>query len=502
MKNTLFTILCTCFTFIWGQEIPEIQWQKSLGGSSVDRGNDIIQSSDGSYLVVGSVMSNNGDVSQNFGSSDVWITKLNASGELIWQKSFGGSGSDEGQAIAETSDGGFVVGAYTNSTDGDVSGSIGNLDFWVFKIDANGTLIWEKSFGGTANELLYDIKSTSDGGYLGIGYTLSSDGDVSENYGGEDIWIIKLDASGNLVWEKNYGGTSWEIAYEIHEISDGNYVFAGLSASNNHDVSGNLGSTDYWIVKIDTSGSIIWQKTYGGFMNDGAQSIQQTSDMGFIAIGFSDSNDGDVQNNNGGTDYWILKLDEMGEIIWQKSYGTSFSERGNYIIQTPDGNYIAVGESELHADGEGLKDFWVLKLDENGNLLDQESFGGSENDLGKKVQQTADGGFVLVGETYSADGDVTGHHGLIDYWVVKLDGNLGLEELFSDKLNFYPNPAKNQIYFSQTWKEVEIYTLEGKLISRFSDQSTVQVRDLPQGIYIIKSRNEKGELFSSKFIKN
>lgn len=501
MKNTLFSILFVGSSLVLGQEIPQIQWQKALGGNSVERGNDIIQSSDGSFLAVGSASSNNGDVSQNFGSSDIWVTKLNASGEMIWEKSYGGSGGEEGQSIAETADGGFVVGGYTNSTDGDVSAPIGSLDFWIIKIDGAGNILWEKSFGGVQNDFLYDIKSTSDGGYIAIGYTLSTDGDVLQNYGGEDIWIVKLDASGNKEWTKNYGGTSWEMAYEIQEISDGNFVFAGLSASNDHDVSGNLGSVDYWIVKIDTNGDILWQKTYGGFMNDGAYSIQETSDLGFIVNGFSDSNDGDVQNNNGGTDYWILKLDNMGDILWQKSYGTQFSERGNYIIETADGNYMAVGESEMHSGGYGEKDYWILKLDSNGNQLGVKALGGSASDVARKIQQTADGGFILMGETYSNNGDVTGYHGISDYWVVKLNGTLGLEEPGSENFSFYPNPAKDQIHFSETFTQVEIYSLEGRLIKKFYGVSSVQLNDLPKGNYILKALNEKGEHLSSKLIK-
>ncbi|HYV93822.1 MAG TPA: aryl-sulfate sulfotransferase [Chitinophagales bacterium] len=331
-KLTLLLFLASIIVVYatYGQIAPAIEWQKSLGGSANDYGNSIQQTTDGGYIVAGSTSSNDGDVSGNNGPGDFWVVKLDGSGSLIWQKCLGGSGGEQAYSIQQTTDGGFIVAGSTQSNDGNVSGNhtvvyAPTVDYWVVKLDVDGNLIWQKCLGGFGDDRGQSVEQTSDGGYIVAGYSDSNDGDVSGNHGLEDYWIVKLDSDGNLVWQKALGGSSNEYLQSIQQTTDGGFIVAGRTASNDGDVSGNHGNDDYWIVRLDTAGEIVWQKCLGGSIDDGAHSIQQTIDGGFIVGGSSSSNDSDVTANHGGGDDWIVKLDIVGNIVWQKSLSPAVS---------------------------------------------------------------------------------------------------------------------------------------------------------------------------------
>jgi len=289
-------------------ETGNIQWQKYLGGSDGDGAFSIQQTSDGGYIVAGVAYSNDGDVSGNHGDSDYWIVKLDETGNIQWQKCLGGSREDVAKSIQQTSDGGYIVAGITPSNDGDVSGNHGSADYWIVKLDETGKIQWQKCLGGSDGDGAFSIQQTSDGGYIVAGVAYSNDGDVSGNHGDSDYWIVKLDETGKIQWQKCLGGSSYDEAYSIQQTSDGGYIVAGYTYSNDGDVSGNHGDFDYWIVKLDETGNIQWQKCFGGSSYDYAQSIQQTSDGGYIVAGWTESNDGDVSGNHGNSDYWIVKL--------------------------------------------------------------------------------------------------------------------------------------------------------------------------------------------------
>jgi len=228
---------------------------------------------------------------------------------ISFARVFGGSDDDRAYCIQQTSDGGYIVAGYTYSNDIDVSGNQGVYDYWVVKLDSSGNIEWQKCFGGSDDDRAYCIQQTSNGGYIVAGYTESNNGDVSGNHGKNDYWIVKLDSSGNIEWQKCLGGYYNDYACSIQQTSNGGYIVAGYTESNNGDVSGNHGSYDYWIVKLDSSGNIRWQKCLGGSGDDRAYSIQQTSDGGYIVTGYTESNDGEVSGNHGSKDYWIVRLD-------------------------------------------------------------------------------------------------------------------------------------------------------------------------------------------------
>ena len=293
-----------------------IEWQKSLGGSVYDEAKSIQQTTDGGYIVVGGAYSLDGDINGHHGTNDnenidYWIVKLNRTGDIEWQKSLGGTADDYAYSITQTKDGGYIVAGESASNDGDLTGHQGSVlftDYWVVKLTNAGVIEWQKSLGGTKNEYAYSIQQTQDGGYIVAGSSNSNDGDVTDNKGSDDYWIVKLTSSGTIQWQKCLGGTTYDASSAIQQTKDGGYIVAGLSNSNNGDVTGNNGYFDYWIVKLNSSGAIEGQKSLGGTADDEATSINQTKDGGYIIAGYSVSTDGDITGNQGSSDYWIVKL--------------------------------------------------------------------------------------------------------------------------------------------------------------------------------------------------
>ena len=231
---------------------PSIQWQKCLGGTLEDAAHTIQQTTDGGYIVAGSTYSNDGDVTDNHGEMDVWVVKLDNAGNLQWQKCLGGSGFDTPRSIQQTSDSGYIVAGLSESNDGDVAGNHGDFDSWIVKLDNAGNLQWQKCLGGTSFDEVRSIQQSSDGGYILTGRTASTDGDVTGNQGNSDFWVVKLDYTGNLQWQKCFGGTDYEDALSIQRTLDGGYIVAGLSKSDDGDVTGFHGVYDSWIVKLNS----------------------------------------------------------------------------------------------------------------------------------------------------------------------------------------------------------------------------------------------------------
>lgn len=409
-----FFISCFCQKNIFCQT-PVIEWQKCYGGQWDDIGSCIQQTSDGGYIMAGETRSNNGDVSGNHGGEyDFWIVKINSIGDLEWQKCFGGSGIETAACIQQTIDGGYIVVGITDSNSGDVTGYHGInadwvLDYWVIKISSVGNLEWQKCFGGTGEDWARSIQQTNDGGYIVAGYTNSTDGDVTGNHGEYDYWVVKISSAGNLEWQKCFGGTGQDRAYSIATTNDGGYVVAGYTESMDGDVTENNGSSDYWIIKLNSSGNLEWQKSYGSTVGEVARSICQTSDGGYI-----------INGENG--QFWVVKIDSFGSIEWQKSLG---SNNGLDIKQTMDGGYIATGFTTGNSGdvwgNHGSYDYWVVKLNAAGDFEWQKCLGGSHLDSGSSILQTIDGGYIVLGHAISTNGDVTGNHGSRDFWVVKLE---------------------------------------------------------------------------------
>ena len=482
-------------------QAPSIQWQKSLGGSLYDTGKSIQKTTDGGYIVAGETQSNDGDVTGNHsGENDFWVVKLNSDGGVIqWKKTYGGISNEFLSKIKQTTDGGYIIAGYTDSGDsGDVTVNHGGTDGWIVKINASGQLLWQISIGGTQSDVLTDIYQLSDGSYIVSGGTASNDGDVTGNHGIFDAWVIKISATGVLQWQKVYGGTNFDYFSSIKVTTDGGYILAGETQSNNGDVSGNHGTSDFWIVKINATGVLQWQKTLGGTLNDYAYSIEKTSDGGYITAGRSNSNNGNVTGNKGFDDVWVVKLSASGVLQWQKTYGGTSSEGANSIHQTTDGGYI-IGAGTFSDSGDvigshGEGEFWLLKINNTGTIQWQKALGGIPFDYAKDMQKTTDGGYILTGESASNDGDVTGNHGSSDCWVVKLSPDALATNTFNNSTNIslFPNPAKEnltlKIEFFTPSQEITITDIQGKIIHTQKVEgftTSINTRNLQKGIYFL-----------------
>ena len=357
----------------------------------------------------------------------------NAQPEIQWENNLGGSKIDEAYDIEQTADGGFVVAGISTSNDGDVGGNNGDEDYWIVKLDETGQLEWENNLGGSGGDEAKDIEQTEDGGFVVAGYTSSNDGDVSGNNGSPDYWILKLDSKGQLEWETNLGGSGTERASDIEQTEDGGFVVFGQSSSNDGDVGGNNGGFDYWVVKLASNGELVWENNLGGSAWDTAKygDIEQTADGGFIVAGDSKSSNGDVGGNMGKEDYWIVKLNEIGQLEWEKNLGGSDRDFAQDVEQTEDGGFVVAGFSQS-TDGnvssnKGIEDYWIVKLDKKGKLEWENNLGGYQQDWARNIEQTADGGYVVAGWSNSGNCDIDGYNGLADYWIVKLNANGLLE---------------------------------------------------------------------------
>ncbi len=404
----------------------DILWQKSYGGNKNETACSIDKTTDGGYVIAGNTATNNnGDVGPSKGKTDFWVIKINADGGLVWQKVFGGNSDEGAQAVKQTQDGGYLLAGTVSSTNGDVSGNHGMQDFWVLKLDANGNLQWQKCYGGSSNEIAYVLALTSDHGCVVAGTTYSSDGDVTGNHSTGDYWIIKIDSVGNLQWQKAYGGSAFDFAHAIAASDDGGYIVSGYGRSNDGDVSCTVyGQEDLWILKLNHSGNIVWQKSYGGTGGEGASAIEQTSDGGYIVNGITHSSNVDVTDSHGEHEAWVVKIDSAGNLQWKECLGGIDTENGNDIYQTTDGGFILAVSADSQ-DGNltvnhGGHDFWIVKITSTGSIEWQKSLGGTLDEEPYSVIQCNDGNFMIVGYSNSSNMDVSGNHGLSDFWVVKV----------------------------------------------------------------------------------
>ena len=351
---------------------------------------------------------------------------------IAWQKCIGGTAGEYGWSLKELGDGNLIGCGYTDSNDGDFSGNHGNDDAVVYKLSPDGTVLWTKLYGGTEDEEATDIEITNDGGFIFTGTTYSNDGDVSGNHGDNDIWVVKTDASGNVSWQKCFGGSYDERGETIIQTSDGGYIFLGSAYSTDGDVSGIHGNsyTDIWAVKINSSGTIEWQKCFGGNDAEEGYSVAEAANGDFIIAGYTSSNDGDVSGNNGGRDSWVLRVSSSGSIIWQKCLGGANTEEFNSIYLNNDGTIMTLGYSNSSsgdlagAGGHGDDDFWVVKLGSDGTKIFSKCYGGPYADQANKMAKTYDGNYVLCGLATANGGDISGLHSSAlgpDIWVTKIN---------------------------------------------------------------------------------
>ncbi len=440
LKKTSFLILCFTILLSCGKDEniiesisiknPEIDFIKTFGGSKNESGRSVIQTNDNGYIISGFTQSIDGDISttKTEVQYDFWLLKFDKNDTLLWQKTYGGSKDDKAYQIIKTKDNGFAIIGYNKSNDGNLTSNQGFEDVWILKLDSNGNILWKTTTGFPGTDQGFSLIQTKNGGYF-IGSILdvtASGGEgnsrASTRHAGGDYWGIKLNSTGNIEWRKYFGGTNTDTCYGVTETSD-SYIMIGSSDSNDVDIKNNKGSYDFWIVKINKTGTLVWEKSFGGDEIDEARAITPTNDGNFIIIGDTRSSNKDVTKNNGGADLWAIKIDPNGNLLWQKNYGGSSFDVGRSIHKTNDGGFIISGSSRSSDNNiinKGQNDAWILKIDKNGNQQWQKSIGGTEIDFCYDAIELSNGNIIAVGESNSNNQDVKINKGFSDLLIIKL----------------------------------------------------------------------------------
>ena len=372
-------------------QIPDTIWTKTFGGSNIDVGYYVETTSDGGFIITGYTRSYG-----TMSGRNVLLIKTDSFGNAQWIKAYGGNNDDEGNSVQQTSDGGFIICGYTKSY-----GAGGN-DVFLVKTDSLGNELWNKVFGGASDEEGYSVLQTNDGGFLIAGATSSF------GAGSRDIWLVKTDANGNLSWTKTIGGGSSDGARQINFTNDGGYIITGWTFSYGPGAVGNV-----WLVKTDSLGNMSWNKFFGGNDVDRGLSVQQTTDGGYVLTGYTALSSSTLD------EMLLIKTDSIGNLQWQRTFGGSGRDYGNFVKQTFDNGFIVTGYTLSY--GAGGDDLWIVRTDESGNLLWSKTYGGAQSDVGYCLQETNDGGYVIVGHTLSRGA------GLHDVWLLRLESIIPVE---------------------------------------------------------------------------
>ncbi len=498
---SLSTLLCLT-NFVINAQPMCIKKQCTLGGSGYEQYSPSIISTGGeSFVTCGATASSDGNfnVPASHGS-DGFIVKYNSIGHIAWVKTFGGSGDEMLYSITQTTDGGYIATGWTSSNDGDVSGNHGgDHDIWVIKLNANGNIQWQKCFGGSGDELGTTAIEAADGKIIIGGITNSTDGQVTGNHGDFDIWILKLNQSGGLLSKRCYGGSGYDEIDVMLQQPSGKIIFTGQSKSDDGDVIGNHGGQDTWVVKLNLTGNIVWSRALGGSADDYGYASIFMKDGNIVSGCFSFSTDGDV-NGTGELVSWYVKLNPVnGNTIWSKS--SSPAARGGFgIFPASDGGMVEAGAVGV-AGESGTWDVLVSKWNSNGDIEWTKTFGGSAGDWAAGGFELPSGKMILLCASNSADGDVINAHGDDDIWLLKLDECNGERitgeesEIKTVLLSSSPNPFSNSTIISFSLSQLEkislkIFDITGRIVKTIADG------EMQEGVQQIEwnATDEKGNV--------
>jgi len=519
----LFILICD---FSFGQQIEWQRTLGGTGSDGVNSicraydGTFLIAGSSTSNISATKTENSNG-------GSDCWIVDIDSTGNIIWQNTIGGNMEDYLVPVAPTSDHGFILGSSSLSgVSGDKTQTCrGLIDYWVIKVDSIGTIEWQKTIGGSNVDKLSSISQTFDGGYICGGYSVSNiSGEKTENAMTEDYWVVKLDDQGNIQWQNTIGGAVGDELLSIAQTPDHGFICGGSSWSNisGDKTENNMGGGDYWLVKLDSSGNVMWDNTIGGMEDDQLFKILVSDDGGFICggISMSDSSGDKSENCQGNYDYWILKVDSLGSIVWQKTIGGNADDHLWDLKITPGNGIVAIGYSESNASGNksenciGDKDFWIIELDSAGAIQWQKTIGGSDYDNGSAVLPVGIGRYFCAGSSKSDSSLYKTENclGYLDYWTFILNQmSVGSSQTPSSifHCDIFPNPTSEKINITWTGitdeMSIIVYGILGEcmfhITGNSSHETQIDLSGYPSGIYFIQAFSGD-KIFNSKVIKN
>lgn len=521
--RTVYPLGCAVSIFLLLTPAPDlysqsIEWQQVLGGAHSEYLYDVKATPDYGFLLAGSSFSGKTGTKSEAGQGDLdyFLWKMDESGKMEWQKSFGGSGSDYLYSAALTKEGGYILGG---SSDSPKSGDkkedgFGNMDFWILKLNPEGKEEWQLTLGGIGNDQLQSIQQTADGGYIVGGSSDSSpikDSDgktigskTEESRGSMDYWVVRLSPDGQIEWERTFGGSFSDRLKDILILEDG-FLIAGTSNSplgTGSKTVQHYGENDYWLIKLDDRGNEIWQKAYGG---DGDDSLSQiiSTENGYLIAGSSNSkpnpDGGKTAANGEGTDFWVVEIDKDGNTIWDAAYDIGRWDVLVSVAATGQNEYLLSGYASSETlgrrtDSKGVNDYAVIKINSKGESLWQKTIGGMGSDQLKGAVQMRDGGYLLAGNSDSKKSDDKDRASIggNDYWVVKLGSENKTTE--DRKLvEVFPNPTYQytNIVIAEDFREAkaEVFDLNGRKLQtrELPYRSTaIDLQGYPPGVYIIK----------------
>lgn len=442
-----------------------LQWTKTFGDSSGEKGYSIQQTNDGGYIISGEIW--------NTSYSDIYLIKTDSDGSLQWSKNYGGSSWEEGRSVKQTIDGGFIIAGRTNSF------GAGNADVYLVKTSSDGTLQWTKTFGGTDGDYAYSVRQTNDGGFIIAGVTFDF---------GTGVYLLKTTSDGTLQWSKVYGGTGGGVGYSVQQTNDGGFILTGSTGNG-------AGYSDIYLVKTASDGTLQWEKTYGGWGYDYGLSVRQTIDGGFIVGGYTNS-----FSTNGFDDFYLAKTTSDGTLQWSKSYGETNSENGFSAQETKDGGFAITGIINF---GIGHNNFYLVKTDSNGNSGCNESIPNTivathTTTITNPATQVSSGGIVGNPSTQTGSGGT-----------VTTLCYTGIDEYSNDDnyINIFPNPSGGliTIQLQSNISRIEITNILGEKIYSatplFSHLTTIDISNNSKGIYFIKVISGEN-MYANKIIKN
>lgn len=456
-------ILCLLFHLpqLQAEAPPDTLWARTFGDTNIDIGHELKQTGDGGFIITGYTRSYGITSGRN-----VWLVKTDSDGNLQWHNTYGGNNDDEGHAVQQTSDGGYIIAGHTKSL------GAGGTDVLLIKTDADGSQEWIRTFGGTLDGEGYSVLQTADGGYVVAGVT------TSFAVGGRDMWLIKTDPVGNIVWSETYGGLSSDGAWSVVQTTDGGFALAGWTFTHGPGPLGNA-----WLVKTDATGNQLWHRAFGGSSVDRAHDLKQLHDGGYVITGYTAS------SGAGLDDMLLIRTDASGNEIWNRTYGGSGRDYGQSVIQTVDQESLIMAGYTLSY-GMGSEDMWLVKTDMDGELIWQLTLGGSSADVGNAIEQTTDGDLIVAGYTLSFGA------GVHDLWLVRFSSDITalpdniVTKSYQHLKPPYPNPANTSVTIPfevkhQSKVRIQLFDSNGRPIITLLDDIL-----LPGDHYVSLEQNE------------